>query len=196
MSATYTAVCSNARSLTYWVRPGIELISSQRQCWVFNPPSHNANSFFFFFFDKDYYSSMEPGMQAPMSCRSRESRGILWASAKIVGAPDMYKWSLLDATDVLKHGKGRVQRWCLPVHPREHSRRLLDVFVKLDSCPSTLCFNKCKYISFTLSLGMIDCFDLGLWAGKFEWVGPFKHCHPDWYGLVGLQMQAKLVFQS
>ena len=44
MSATYTAACSNARFLTHWVRPGIEPISSGRQCRVLNPLSHSRNS--------------------------------------------------------------------------------------------------------------------------------------------------------
>ena len=40
----------NARSSTHWKRPGIEPISSQRQCHVLYLLSHNGNSFFFFFF--------------------------------------------------------------------------------------------------------------------------------------------------
>ena len=35
---------SKAGSLTHWVRPGIELASSQRLCQVPNPLSHNRNS--------------------------------------------------------------------------------------------------------------------------------------------------------
>ena len=45
---TCAAACSNTRSLTPWVRPGIELTSSQRQCWVFNQLNHYGNSFFLF----------------------------------------------------------------------------------------------------------------------------------------------------
>ena len=41
---TYTAAYSNTRSLIHWVRPGIEPTFSQRQCWIFNPLSHNRNS--------------------------------------------------------------------------------------------------------------------------------------------------------
>ena len=33
-------------SLTHWVRPGIELASSERQHRVLNPLSHNENAFF------------------------------------------------------------------------------------------------------------------------------------------------------
>ena len=38
------ASCGNAGSLTHWVRPGIELLSSQRKWQVFNLRSHNGNS--------------------------------------------------------------------------------------------------------------------------------------------------------
>ena len=60
------------------------------------------------------------------------------------------------------------------LHPEECSRRLLDVLVKLDSCPSGLCFNKCRWTFFTLSLGVIGCLELGTVAGKFECVGPLR----------------------
>ena len=43
-SATYTAACGNAGSLTHWVRPGIEPESSRTLCQVFNLLSHNGNS--------------------------------------------------------------------------------------------------------------------------------------------------------
>ena len=43
-SATYTAACSNARSLTHWVKPGIKPASSWTLCWVLNLLSHNRNS--------------------------------------------------------------------------------------------------------------------------------------------------------
>ena len=43
-SAVYATACSNARSVTYWARTGIELTSSQRQHWVLNLLSHNGNS--------------------------------------------------------------------------------------------------------------------------------------------------------
>ena len=48
--ATATATCSNTRSLTYWVRPGIEPTSSQRQQLVLNLRSHNRNSDHYDFF--------------------------------------------------------------------------------------------------------------------------------------------------
>ena len=38
------AACSNARSLTHWVRPGVKLASSEIQGWVLNLLSHNGNS--------------------------------------------------------------------------------------------------------------------------------------------------------
>lgn len=60
------------------------------------------------------------------------------------------------------------------LHPEECSRRLLDVLVKLDSCPSGLYFNKCRWTFFSLSLGVIDCLELGTVAGKFECVGPLR----------------------
>ena len=44
ISVNYTAACSNAESLTHWMRPGIEPASSWRQHWVFNPLSHSRNS--------------------------------------------------------------------------------------------------------------------------------------------------------
>ena len=40
----YTAACGNTGSLTHWGRLGIEPTSSQRQCLVLNPLSHNRNS--------------------------------------------------------------------------------------------------------------------------------------------------------
>ena len=43
-SMTYTATCSNARTLTHWEKPGIKPTSSQKHCQVFNPLSHNENS--------------------------------------------------------------------------------------------------------------------------------------------------------
>ena len=42
-SITYAAACGNTRPLTHRARPGIEPISSQRQCWVLNLLSHNGN---------------------------------------------------------------------------------------------------------------------------------------------------------
>ena len=39
-----TAAYGNTRSLTHWVRPGIEPTSSQIRCWLFNLLSHNCNS--------------------------------------------------------------------------------------------------------------------------------------------------------
>ena len=49
------------RSLTHWVRPGIEPTSSQRQCWVLNLPNHNRNSktiiFFLMLFNNENYTS-------------------------------------------------------------------------------------------------------------------------------------------
>ena len=41
---TYMAAWGNTWSLTHWARPGIEPESSQRQCHVLNPLSHNGNS--------------------------------------------------------------------------------------------------------------------------------------------------------
>ena len=41
---TYRAGCTNARSLTHWVRPGIGPASSQTPCQVLNLLSHNGNS--------------------------------------------------------------------------------------------------------------------------------------------------------
>ena len=43
-SVTHTIACGNARSLTHWARPGIKPSSSQRQCQILNPMSHNRNS--------------------------------------------------------------------------------------------------------------------------------------------------------
>ena len=43
-SVTYTAACSNARSLIHWARPGIRLTSSWRLCWVLNLLSYRRNS--------------------------------------------------------------------------------------------------------------------------------------------------------
>ena len=36
--------CGNTTSLTHWARPGIKPTSSERQCQVLNPLSHNGNS--------------------------------------------------------------------------------------------------------------------------------------------------------
>ena len=43
-SETYTAAGSNAWSLTYWVRPGIEPTSSQTLYPILNLLSHNGNA--------------------------------------------------------------------------------------------------------------------------------------------------------
>ena len=43
-SGTYATACGNARSLTHWVRPGIEPTSGERQHQVLNPLIHNGNS--------------------------------------------------------------------------------------------------------------------------------------------------------
>ena len=73
-SANSGAACSNTRSLTHWVRPGIEPASSQRQCWVLNPLSHNRNSlmhtfFFFFSFFLAALQHMEfSGQGSDLSC--------------------------------------------------------------------------------------------------------------------------------
>ena len=45
---TYATVHGNARSLTYWARPGIKTASSQTLCQVPNPLSQNGNSPSFF----------------------------------------------------------------------------------------------------------------------------------------------------
>ena len=44
VSVTYSATCGYAKSLTYWVRPGIEPTCSQRQHQVLNLLSHGRNS--------------------------------------------------------------------------------------------------------------------------------------------------------
>ena len=43
-SATYTTPCGNARSLTYWTKPGIEPASSWTLYQVLNPLSHNRKA--------------------------------------------------------------------------------------------------------------------------------------------------------
>ena len=43
-SVTYATAHGNTGSLTHWAKPGVEPASSQRQCWVLNPMSHNRNS--------------------------------------------------------------------------------------------------------------------------------------------------------
>ena len=45
-SVTYTAISGNIRSLTHWVRPGIEPAPSWRQCQFPNLLSHNGKSNF------------------------------------------------------------------------------------------------------------------------------------------------------
>ena len=45
-STNYVAVCSNAGSLTHWVKTDNESTSSQTLCWVLNPLSHNGSSSF------------------------------------------------------------------------------------------------------------------------------------------------------
>ena len=42
--STYTTAHGNARSLTHWLRPGIEPTFSWITSQVHNPPSHNRNS--------------------------------------------------------------------------------------------------------------------------------------------------------
>ena len=43
-SAACAPVCGNARSLTHWVKPGMEPTSSWTLCWVLNLLSHNRIS--------------------------------------------------------------------------------------------------------------------------------------------------------
>ena len=50
--------CSNTRSLTHWVRPGIEPASSQRQCQVLNLLRHNGNVVYSFFKNIDFEKKM------------------------------------------------------------------------------------------------------------------------------------------
>ena len=58
-SATHAAACSNARSLTHWMRPGIELTSSQWLCRVLNPLNHNRNSLSLHFLNFLIYVTIE-----------------------------------------------------------------------------------------------------------------------------------------
>ena len=74
-SATYAAACSNAVSLTHWVRPEIGPASSQRLHWVSNPLNYNGNSwnllFFFFVFLGPHTQHMEVprlGVEWSYSC--------------------------------------------------------------------------------------------------------------------------------
>ena len=53
VSATCAATCSDTRSLIHWVRPGIQLVSSQRKHQVFNTLRHGGN-FCPMFIRKDY----------------------------------------------------------------------------------------------------------------------------------------------
>ena len=72
-SATYTAACSNARSLTHWARPGIKPTSLRTLCLVLNPPSHKGNShyrcylFFFFPFRATLWHMEFPGQGSDLS---------------------------------------------------------------------------------------------------------------------------------
>ena len=43
-SINYPAACGITRSLTHWVRPGMEPTSSWTQCWVLNLLRHKRNS--------------------------------------------------------------------------------------------------------------------------------------------------------
>ena len=43
-SATHATACCNARSLTHWMRPGIQPTSLRTLCCVLNPLSHIRNS--------------------------------------------------------------------------------------------------------------------------------------------------------
>ena len=58
-SATYTAAHGNARSLTHWLRPGIEPASSQTLCRVLNLLSHNRNPCL------SYYESQSERFESP-----------------------------------------------------------------------------------------------------------------------------------
>ena len=54
MTVTYTTSCGNARSLTHWARPGIELASS----WILLgllPLSHNGNFLYLVFVWSHFY---------------------------------------------------------------------------------------------------------------------------------------------
>jgi len=77
VSVTYA--CCNFRSLTHWVRAGIEPASLQISCWVLNLLSHNRNSnlpnfslFFFFFW---------PVRATPATYGGSQARGRIGAVA-------------------------------------------------------------------------------------------------------------------
>ena len=50
ISASYATAYSNAGPFTYWVRPGIEPLSSCRQCQILNLLSHSRSSMFLMFY--------------------------------------------------------------------------------------------------------------------------------------------------
>ena len=52
-SVIHAIACCNARSLTYWMRPGMKPASSQTLYRVLNPLSHNGNSCLFGLFLRD-----------------------------------------------------------------------------------------------------------------------------------------------
>ena len=55
----YATACNNVRSLTHWVRPGIEPAFSQRPRQVFNPLSHNGNSIILLFLVSPWLTALQ-----------------------------------------------------------------------------------------------------------------------------------------
>ena len=118
--------------------------------------------------DTNYHSPHVTKNTSPWTPEASQWRGIPWAEATKNGPSDTCKGFPSGATGSLEHGKGRVPRWHLPVFiPRGYSSRSLNVCVKLAACPLGRGFNISRWISFTISLGMISC----LWARPWgEWV--------------------------
>ena len=80
VSASHTAACGNARSLTHWMKLGIQPESSWRQRCGLNLLSHNRN-----FMKGPSYSRKQNSMKSLPSSRHWATNNLIWASQKLVG---------------------------------------------------------------------------------------------------------------
>lgn len=146
-----------------------------------------------FLSDTYYYSPCETINASSLTSITRWSRGIPWVVATKIGSLDECKCSLLGGSGALEHGKVRVQRWHLLVFaPRECSGRVLNVCIKLNACPSGLCFNISKWLLHLksghdqLSLRWV----LGRWVWEYQ---PFKTLFSNCYRFVSLRIWTLVV---
>ena len=122
-SVTYTAACSNARSLTHWARPGIQPASSQTLCWVLNLLSYNRSSPIFI-----YYQQPERLLYWDTN-RSKKLTIIVANNYMIIASPfwRSKKWHFLCTSLFTKNAQ------IFKVKKKN------SIYINHHSCPKTIC---------------------------------------------------------